>query len=137
GWDATSGRAEAAARSMEGLDVRRLRLEPLPRSATRTLLANLFATDALPHATRAAIEEKAQGNPFFVEEVVRALVDQGAVEPGPDGLRATEHIHDVAIPDTLHEVVMARVDRLPLRRRTLLQIASVIGRSFHEQVLAS
>src|SRR5690606_32020192 len=46
-------------------------------------------------------------------------------------------IADVEIPDTLHEVLQARVDRLPLRRRMLLQTASVIGRSFHESVLAA
>jgi len=135
GWEATAGRVEAAARAVEGLPVAALSLAALTRPATRALLANLFATDALPHGTRATIEEKAQGNPFFVEEVVRSLMDQGAVEASESGLRATERIHEVAIPDTLHEVVMARVDRLPLRRRTLLQVASVIGRSFHEGVL--
>ncbi|RIK91798.1 MAG: hypothetical protein DCC71_24840, partial [Proteobacteria bacterium] len=131
----TAGRVEEAARAL-GLAPLELRLEPLSRAAARELLANLFATDALPHATRAAIEEKAHGNPFFLEEVVRALVDEGAIERAPGGrFRATERIHGVAIPDTLHEVLMARVDRLPALRRSLLQLASVIGRSFHEDVL--
>ncbi len=130
----TAGRVEEAARAA-GLEPLLLRLEPLTRNAARELLANLFALDALPHATRALIEQKAQGNPFFLEEVVRTLVDQGAVERVDGRFRATERIHDVTIPDTLHEVVMARVDRLPARRRSLLQLASVIGRSFHERVL--
>ena len=136
GHAATVGRVEEAARAA-GLEPLVLRLEPLSRSAARELLASLFATDALPHATRAVIEAKAQGNPFFLEEVVRTLVDEGAIERVDGRFRATERIHDVAIPDTLHEVVMARVDHLPALRRSLLQLASVIGRSFHESVLVA
>ncbi len=132
----TVGRIEDAARAA-GLDPLILRLEPLSRTAARELLANVFETDALPHATRAAIEAKAQGNPFFLEEVVRTLVDEGAIERVDGRFRATERIHGVAIPDTLHEVVMARVDRLPAQRRSLLQLASVIGPSFHESVLVA
>ena len=66
------------------------------------------------------IADKAKDKPFYVEEVVRALIDQGAVEAAADGFRATEKIHSAVIPDTVNEVIMARIDRLGLRRRQLL-----------------
>ena len=90
---------------------------------------NLFRDDDLPRATRRLIEEKAQGNPFYVEEVVQALVDQGAVEYRDGTFRATERIAAVEIPGSVHELVMARVDALDLRKRQILQTASVIGGS--------
>ncbi len=110
-------------------------LRPLDAPATRRLLNNLFRDDDLPRATRQLIEEKAQGNPFYVEEVVQALVDQGAVEYRDGTFRATERIAAVEIPGSVHELVMARVDALDLRKRQILQTASVIGGSFDRGVL--
>ncbi|MCX5738832.1 MAG: hypothetical protein NTZ61_10130, partial [Proteobacteria bacterium] len=75
------------------------------------------------------------GNPFYIEEVVRSLVDEGAVVYRDGRFHATEKIHAVVIPATIHEVVLTRVDRLGLRKKSLLQLASVIGRSFHQRVL--
>ena len=137
GFAASSDRVAAAARAAAGVDAIELRLGPLSRAAARQFVNNVFETDGLPHATRASIEEKAHGNPFFIEEVVRSFVDAGVVERRNGKLRATEHIASVVIPDSVHEVVQARVDRQPLRRRGLLQIASVVGRSFDERVLAA
>ncbi len=135
GFAATSGRIAEAARKAAGLDHVEIALAPLSRAASRHFVNNLFETDGLPHATRALIEEKTQGNPFFIEELVRSLLDEGAIEFREGRFRATEKIHQVEIPGTVHEVVMARVGRLPLQRRTILQLASVIGRSFHQSVL--
>ncbi len=137
GFAATSGRIGEAARRSAGLDHAEIALAPLSHTAARHFVNNLFEADGLPHATRALIEAKTQGNPFFIEEVVRSLLDEGAVELREGRFRATERIHQVEIPNSVHEVVMARVGRLPLRRRTLLQLASVIGRSFHESVLGA
>jgi tetratricopeptide (TPR) repeat protein len=100
------------------------------------MLNNLFRQGDLPRDTRQRIEEKAHGNPFFIEEVVRSLVDEGAVEFADGRFRATAKIASVTIPDTVHEVVMARVDALDVAKRQLLQTASVIGASFHTEVLA-
>jgi class 3 adenylate cyclase/tetratricopeptide (TPR) repeat protein/ABC-type cobalamin/Fe3+-siderophores transport system ATPase subunit len=113
-----------------------IQLEPLRGEDSRLLINNLFRHADIPHAVRALIVEKARGNPFYVEEVVRSLIEQGAVEAHEDGFRATERIHEVEIPGTVQEVVMARVDRLDLHRKQILQLASVVGRSFHLEVLA-
>jgi tetratricopeptide (TPR) repeat protein len=98
-------------------------------------LNNLFKQGDIPYETRQLIEKKAHGNPFYIEEVVRSLVDQGAVEFRDGSFRATARIQDVAIPGTVQEVVMARVDRLAPEKKHLLQIASVVGETFLREIL--
>jgi adenylate cyclase len=112
-----------------------LQLAPLDARAARDLLGNLFGAGDLPHATRQLIEEKARGNPFYLEEVVRALVDAGAVEAHAGRFRATDRISSFQIPGSIHEVVQARVDGLERDRRRLLQIASVIGPTLRLELL--
>ena len=135
GFEETSGRVLAFVR--ENLDQSHVEIElqPLPPSAARTLVKNLFRGGHLPQKTRAAIEERARGNPFFIEEVVRNLVDAGALVFREGGFHATDKIETMVIPDSVHEAVLARVDRLDLARRSVLQAASVIGHIFHRDVL--
>jgi len=137
GFSETSGRIRAVA--VEEVPERHtdLVLAPLEARATRDLLGNLFGAGGLPHATRQLIEEKARGNPFYVEEVVRALVDAGAVEAHAGRFRATDRIDRFQIPGSIHEVVQARVDGLERGRRRLLQMASVIGQTFRLELLAA
>lgn len=122
-------RAELADRHVE------IALRPLDGGAARELVRNVFGSGDVPHATRRMIEEKARGNPFYIEEVVRALLDAGAVEWRGDALHATQSLDDFEIPSSVQDVIMARVDRLDLGRRRVLQIASVIGGSFHASIL--
>lgn len=112
-----------------------IELGPLAAMASRELIKNLFREGNIPQLTRRAIEEKTQGNPFYIEEVVRTLADLGAVEYRDGSFHATEKLASVEIPGTVQEAVMARVDRLPLGRKSALQAASVIGGSFHFEVL--
>jgi len=137
GFGETSERIRAAAVEQVPDLHTEIALEPLEARATRDLLGNLFAAGDLPHATRQLIEEKAEGNPFYVEEVVRALVDAGAVEAHGGRFRATERIDHVQITGRIHEVVQARVAGLGRGRRRLLQIASVIGQTFRLDVLTA
>ncbi len=135
GYPTTSERIRQYAREEHPDRSVEIELAPLDASAARTMLNNLFKPGDLPRDTRQRIEEKAHGNPFFIEEVVRNLVDEGAVEPVDDSFRATDKIASVTIPDSIHEVVMARVDSLDGAKRQLLQTAAVIGASFHTEVL--
>ncbi len=112
-----------------------VRLEPLDDGAARALVRNLFRGGDVPHRTRAMIEEKAQGNPFYIEEVVRALLDAGALVLREGAFHATERLDAFEMPGTVQEAVMARVDRLPLAPRQVLQAASVVGGTFHQEVL--
>jgi predicted ATPase len=86
-------------------------------------------------ATRELILTKAEGNPFFVEEVIRMLVDRGLIERYEDRWIATEKVASVEIPDTLQGLLLARIDRLPPESRRTLRVASVIGRQFAVSLL--
>jgi class 3 adenylate cyclase/tetratricopeptide (TPR) repeat protein len=113
-------------------------LAPLSEGASEELLGNLLGTAVglLPDL-RALVLEKAEGNPFFVEEVVRALVDTGVlVRDGPAGSwRLTTDIERIAIPSTIEGVIMARIDRLAEDVKGILKLAAVIGRQFLYRVL--
>ncbi|HYY54498.1 MAG TPA: adenylate/guanylate cyclase domain-containing protein [Candidatus Dormibacteraeota bacterium] len=110
-------------------------LDPLSRDESRTLVANLLEIESLPAETRDLILAKSEGNPFFVEEVIRMLIDRGAIERRGERWVATSTAADIAIPDTLQALLLARIDRLPDPARRTLRIASVIGRQFGVRVL--
>ncbi|MDQ5852214.1 MAG: AAA family ATPase, partial [Chloroflexota bacterium] len=112
-------------------------LSPLSPADSAQLLHNLLAIDDLPPRYRELILGKAEGNPLFVEEVIRALIDLGAVVQQPETRRwqVTTQVEQITIPDTLQGVIMARVDRLPEEAKQVLKLAAVIGRSFYYRVL--
>ena len=107
-----------------------LRLDRLSGDDTKTLVANLLRIESLPVATRDLILEKAEGNPFFVEEVIRMLIDGGAIVREGDRWVATAKAADVLIPDTLQGLLLARIDKLPAESKRTLRVAAVIGRQF-------
>ncbi|MBI3784884.1 MAG: AAA family ATPase, partial [Deltaproteobacteria bacterium] len=113
-----------------------IRLERLDAAQSARLIRNLLDIDDLPAGVRDLIAAKAEGNPFYIEEVVRSLIDQGAVEHVDGRFRVTEKIGSVVIPGTIHDVIMTRVDRLDESARQLLQVASVIGRNFYHRILS-
>jgi class 3 adenylate cyclase/tetratricopeptide (TPR) repeat protein len=113
-----------------------VRVEPLDEHEAAHLVENLLKIPDLPRATRELITKQAEGNPFYIEEVVRSLIDQGAVEHVDGQFRVTAKIESVVIPGTIQEVIMARVDRLDEATRHLLQVASVIGRNFYHRIVA-
>ncbi len=111
-------------------------LEPLARDDARELVANLLHVEDLPEKVRALILQKAEGNPFFVEEVIRSLLDARLVVSEGGHWRAPREIVDIAVPDTLAGVITARLDRLDDEAKRVTQTASVIGREFHFDTLA-
>ncbi|MHA1560228.1 MAG: ATP-binding protein [Alphaproteobacteria bacterium] len=112
-------------------------LTPLDEGDTDTLISSLLNVTNLPPELHRLILRKTDGNPYFVEEVVRSLVDQGIVHQTADGLQwdETKDIESVKIPDSLHALLMARIDRLDQEAKSTLQMASVIGRSFYFRIL--
>jgi adenylate cyclase len=111
-------------------------LHPLPPEAIDALLVDLLGTDASLGELPERIRARTGGNPSFVEEVVRSLVEGGSLV-GPRGeLRLGRPVEHIAIPDTVHAVLAARIDRLGPREKHVLQTASVVGKSFSEQILA-
>ncbi len=114
-------------------------LGPLSEEESAVLVRNLVSLEELPPRLKSTITEKSEGNPFYVEEVVRSLIDQGGFEPDPatGRYKVTEKAVRIPIPDTLHGVIMARIDRLDDDLKQILRLASVVGRSFFYRVLAS
>ena len=111
-------------------------LRPLDQAQGRALVGNLLAIEDLPESIRGLILEKAEGNPFFLEEIIRSLLDAGLVEQQNGHWRATADIIEVQIPDTLTGVITARLDRLGDVDKQVLQAASVLGRDFDFDTLA-
>lgn len=116
-----------------------LRLAPLSAGDSQTLIRNLLYTEALPPELRDRILGSAEGNPFYVEEIIRSLMDGGAIAWDSDVGRweAIRDVTEIAIPDTLQGVLVARIDRLQEETKRVLQLASVIGRVFFYRVLAT
>ena len=125
GWRLVGG-----VRDLFGEALLELKLDPLSAEESRTLVANLLHVESLPQQTRDHILTKAEGNPFFVEEVIRMLIDRGAIERRDERWVATARVADVEIPDTLQGLLLARIDRLPPESKRTLRVAAVIGRQF-------
>jgi predicted ATPase len=116
----------------------RIDLEPLSERDGQTLLSNLLGVEGLPVSLRERILSRAEGNPFYIEEVIRSLIDQGVITHDEQGgeWRASSPQGSLPIPETLTGVLTARIDALPEETRRVLQIAAVIGRIFPARVLA-
>ena len=114
-----------------------IELQPLSAQESNSLVDHLLQIADLPTELRATIQDKSEGNPFFVEEIIRTLIEAGAIERDEQGehWRTTQTIEAIALPDNLQALLIARMDRLEKDVRRTLQLASVIGRSFFYRVL--
>ena len=114
-----------------------LRLAPLATEDSERLTDNLLRVADLPDHVRRLILARAEGNPFFLEEIVRALIEQDVVRRDGDRWIVVGEPSGSAIPPTVRGVLAARIDRLPAAAKTVLQRASVIGRFFEYRTLQS
>jgi class 3 adenylate cyclase/tetratricopeptide (TPR) repeat protein len=112
-----------------------LALEPLTATAMRELLAGLVP--GLPADAAARIVARADGVPLYAVEIVRMLVAQGSLEAAEGVYRPTGDLADLAVPETLHSLIAARLDALDPADRALLQAAAVLGHSFTVDGLAA
>jgi class 3 adenylate cyclase/tetratricopeptide (TPR) repeat protein len=132
----TTFRPEYRASWMRKSYYRQLPLTPLGPEAMAELLHHLLGAhpslDGLPELVR----ERTGGNPFFIEEVVQALVENGSLEGDEGAYRLARPIEELAIPPTVQAVLAARIDRLAEREKLVLQTAAVVGSEFSEPVLA-
>jgi class 3 adenylate cyclase len=133
--DAPGWKLVTAAREVMGGSLVEISLAPLSEIASRQLVSNLLEIEALPGSIRDSILVKAEGNPFFVEEVIRMLIDREAIVRQNGQWTAVKEIETVEIPDNLHSLLLARIDRLPEEVKHTLRVASVIGRQFSVNLL--
>ena len=110
-------------------------LRPLNERQSQDLIANLLAVEGLHVTVRQAILGKAEGNPFFVEEVIRSLIDNGTIRAEDGRYVADASLDDIAVPDTLSSVIATRLDRLDPDIKRVLQAASVVGREFDDELM--
>ncbi len=110
-------------------------LKPLSPGEQNNLVDNLLTIAELPDATRRLILERTEGNPFYLEEIIRSLIDQGVIMREGDHWIATRDLATMSIPETLEGVLLARIDRLQEDLRRTLQMAAVIGKSFLYRLL--
>jgi len=112
------------------LNATALMLEPLDDASVAQVISNLVGPETLPAELRRRIEEAAEGNPLFVEELLSVLVDDGTLEPDGDAYRVTRTPSQIAVPATIEGLLAARLDHLPPEERAVLGRAAVIGKRF-------
>lgn len=131
GWELIT-----ATRSLLGGSLTEITLRALTETDSRRLVSNLLEIETLPETLRQLVLSKAEGNPFFVEEVIRMFIDREAIVRRNGGWSAGKSISSLDIPDKLEGLLLARIDRLPEDVKNTLRIAAVIGRQFPVKVLA-
>ena len=115
---------------------REITLKPLSSRESRQLVENLLSIDNLPDQVKTMILRRTEGNPFFIEEVIRSLIDRGLVVQEDGRWKARDEIRDVHVPETVQGVILERVDRLESEVKYVLQCASIIGRLFQHRLLS-
>jgi ABC-type oligopeptide transport system substrate-binding subunit/class 3 adenylate cyclase len=115
-----------------------INLKPLSRRASRILVGEILQKAGdVPHELRDLIVEGAEGNPFYVEELIKMLIEDGVIVVGEDHwLVEPERLARVHVPPTLTGVLQARLDSLPPEEKMLLQRAAVVGRLFWDTAVA-
>jgi class 3 adenylate cyclase/tetratricopeptide (TPR) repeat protein len=113
----------------------RLALHNLSEAESGEMTEAVLASADLPAELQALIRRKAEGNPFFVEEVIKALGETGAIRREGERWVLGRPLDQIAVPDSIQDVLMSRIDRLEEEPRQALQLAAVIGREFTQRLL--
>jgi class 3 adenylate cyclase/tetratricopeptide (TPR) repeat protein len=116
-------------------DYHEISLQPLGPADTGELLRDLAGEDPSLDGLDDLIHERTAGNPFFIEEIVRALAESGHLEGQPGAYRLARPLEDVGVPVSVQAVLAARIDRLGAEAKRLLQAASVAGKEAPERTL--
>lgn len=112
-------------------------LAPLNSAQTEALTNELLGTDPSVRALAARIAERAAGNPFFAEEMVRDLAQRGVLEGDPGAYLCRDDAADISVPGTVQATIAARVDRLGRPAKHFLYAAAVIGARFRAELVAA
>ena len=107
-----------------------LSLTPLSAEESERLVSNLLGEARVPDDVRRPLLSSAEGNPFFLEEMLQMLIDEGALQKENGGWEATRRLAELRIPDSVHGVIAARLDLLDLEAREALRRCAVVGRVF-------
>ena len=111
-------------------------LSPLSNAESSEVVDHLVGPNVLPAETQEMVIEKAEGNPYYIQEIIHALMSQGILVQEDGRWQATKAVSSIELPDSLQNLLLARIDRLSAEERQLVQVASVIGTVFWSEVLA-
>ena len=124
-----------AARNLLPDRVTTLTLVPLSLEQSRDFVLNLTTNGELPEELQQSVYQKSEGNPLFLEEVVRLLQERRAAGEGPDVSVPSTPGQAAEVPATLQRLLLARIDRLSDQRKLLVRVASAVGRNFDVEIL--
>jgi class 3 adenylate cyclase/tetratricopeptide (TPR) repeat protein len=112
-----------------------IRLQDLSPSESQDMVESLLNTENVPPELRRFVQEKVEGNPFYLEEISNSLIESKTLIRDNGSWRVTQPITETDISSTIHGVISARLDRLEKETKRVLQEASVIGRTFYYEIL--
>ena len=112
-----------------------IRLQDLSSTEAQDMLQSLLKTEDIPSDLRRFVQDKAEGNPFYLEELVNSLIESETLIRDNGSWKATKPITETDISSTIHGVISGRLDRLEKETKRILQEASVIGRAFFYEIL--
>ena len=112
-----------------------LRLKELSQNHTLKLVENLLNIKSFPDAFKKLIVSKSQGNPFYIEEIVKSLIETGFIREERGKWRFRGDFRKITLPDTVEGIILSRIDQLDFTTKEVLQTASVLGREFDDFLL--
>jgi predicted ATPase len=112
-----------------------IRLQELSPSDAQDMLASLLKTEAIPSDLKRFVQQKTEGNPFYLEELVNSLIESETLIRDNGNWKITKPVTESDVSSTIHGLISGRVDRLEKETKRILQEASVIGRAFLYEIL--
>ncbi|MDX1400844.1 MAG: alpha/beta fold hydrolase, partial [Kiloniellales bacterium] len=114
-----------------------LRIDPLPAQSVEELLKEILGESLQLGPLKSLLMGWAEGNPLFLEESIRSLVETGVLAGESGAYRLTEQLDSIKMPNTVHAIIASRIDRLDPEHKRLLQLAAVIGHDVPVQILSA
>jgi class 3 adenylate cyclase/tetratricopeptide (TPR) repeat protein len=114
---------------------REIRLQDLSASESQGMVESLLKTKTIPAELQRFLQDKVEGNPFYIEEVINSLIESDILIRDNGNWKLTRKITESEVSSTIHGVISARLDRLEKESKRILQEASVIGRTFFYEIL--
>ena len=110
-------------------------LHPLSEAESETLIASVLGVADIPSDIDELISRKGEGNPFYLEEITKAFLERGIIQRAVEGYRLSRALTPTDVPETIQDVIVSRIDRLPEEHKQVIQTAAVIGREFAGRLL--
>jgi len=114
---------------------REIRLQDLSTSESQGMVESLLKTETIPADLQRFLQDKVEGNPFYIEEVINSLIESETLMRDNGNWKLTRQITEAEVSSTIHGVISGRLDRLEKESKRILQEASVIGRTFFYEIL--